>query len=210
MKIFLTLFTMVFANVIFAQTIQPDISEQSEWISYNREVTTTQQSTSKVAHFDAKKFDGLYYNKNIVFENGIIELDIKGKNVLQRSFVGVAFHIQNDSTYNAVYFRPFNFTKPERSAHSVQYISHPEFTWRKLRTDFPEQFENPVLPVPNPDDWFHAKIVVQWPEVTVFVNNSSEPSLQVKMKSNFKKGKIGFWAGFGSDGSYKNLTIIPQ
>jgi hypothetical protein len=141
------------------------------------------------------------------FENGIIELDIKGKDVLQRSFVGVAFHVQDIKTFNAIYFRPFNFRKPERSGHSVQYICHPKYTWQKLRTDYPEQYENKLKPVPDPEDFFHVKIIVEWPTVKVFVENSKEPSLELKMKSDFKKGKIGLWAGNGSDASFKNLVI---
>lgn len=188
------------------------IETNTNWSVHNRQVNiqSAEQGKTDAVSFDARKYDGLATYQNMEFENGIIEVDIKGKNVLQKSFVGIAFHIQNDSTYNAIYFRPFNFTKPERSGHSVQYISHPEFTWRKLRSQFPEQFENPVKPVPDPDDWFHTKIVVKWPQVKVFVENNDEPSLDVKMKSTFKKGKIGLWAGFGSDGWYKNLTVTPE
>ena len=49
--------------------------------------------------------------------------------------------------------------------------------------------------------------MVEWPNVKVFVENSKEPSLDVKMKSDFKKGKVGLWAGNGSDGAYKNLVV---
>ena len=156
--------------------------------------------------------DGLAIYQDLEFENGTIELDLKGKDVAGRSFVGVAFHVQNNETFNAIYFRPFNFksTDKVRSGHSVQYISHPEFTWRKLRTEFPEKYENPVKPVPNPEDFFHAKVVVNWPSVKVYLENSKEPSLDVKMKSEFTKGKIGLWAGNGSDGSFKNLVIKKQ
>ncbi len=52
---------------------------------------------------------GIAWINDIRFSDGIIEFDVKGKNVLQQSFVGFAFHGSNDSTYDAVYFRPFNF-----------------------------------------------------------------------------------------------------
>ena len=207
--------SLLFSVALFAQNSTPDlskISDESTWEIHNRSAKIIVEDGDTFVSFDAQQGDGLATFQNLEFENGIIELDIKGKNVPGRSFVGMAFHIQDDETFNAIYFRPFNFKSPDkvRSGHSVQYISHPEFTWQKLRTDFPEQFENPVTPIPNPDEFFHAKIVVKWPMVIVFVENRNEPSLEVKMKSNFRKGKIGFWAGNGSDGSYKNLVVTKK
>jgi len=195
---------------LFAQTITPELSKINDgktWKIYNRSVATGAFNDQNTVHFDARQGDGIAIFQNLQFENGTIEFDVKGKDVLQQSFVGVAFHIQNDSTFNAVYFRPFNFEKPERTSHSVQYISHPKFTWQKLRSEFPEQFEKTVVPVPNPDEFFHARIEVEWPFVKVFVENSDIPSLEVKMLSTFKKGKVGLWVGNGSDGSFKNLIV---
>lgn len=205
MKSIFGLICIFFTIPLFAQTVVPDDSKIDV---YNRTAKINTDKT-KSLKLDAREGDGLAVFKNIEFENGVLELDIKGKNVPGKSFVGIAFHIQDEETFNAIYFRPFNFENPDktRSGHSVQYISHPEFTWHKLRGDFPEQFENPVNPVPNSDDFFHAKVVVEWPMVTVFVEDSKEPSLNVKMKSKFKKGKLGFWVGNGSDGEFKNLEI---
>ena len=215
MKLFLTSFFLIVSTILTAQTIHLDfskINDETVWKIHNREVASIMTEPGKIdaIGFNAKNGDGLAVFQKLEFENGTIEFDVKGKDVLQRSFVGVVFHVLNEETFNAIYFRPFNFKKPERASHSVQYISHPEFTWQKLRTEFPEQFENPVNPVPNPDDWFHAKVVVDWPNVKVYVENNIEPSLDVKMKSTFKKGKVGFWAGNGSDGWYKNLVVTKK
>ena len=212
MKTLLFAFLSIFLITgIYAQTVRPDITkidDKQSWQVYNRNAfAVTEENNKTYLTMDASQGDGLAVFQQLEFENGTIEFDVKGKDVMQRSFVGIAFHIQDENTFNAIYFRPFNFKKPERKGHSVQYISHPEFTWQKLRTEFPEQFENPVNPVPNPEDYFHAKVVVHWPEVKVFVENAATPSLDVKMKSEFKKGKIGFWVGNGSDGSFKNLVI---
>ena len=201
-----------FTVQIFAQTIAPDLSKINDdktWKIHNRIVEIRSEANQKTVVFDAREGEGLAIYQDLAFENGTIEFDVKGKDVLQQSFVGVAFHIQNDSTYNAVYFRPFNFKKPERSSHSVQYINHPKFTWQKLRSEFPEQYEKVVNPVPNPDEFFHARVEVQWPVVKVFVENADIPSLEVKMLSAFKKGKIGLWVGNGSDGTFKNLVVKP-
>jgi hypothetical protein len=200
--------------VLFAQKTIPklsNITDKKVWVVHNRAAVSEQKNNETVLYFNAQKGDGLAVFQDLEFENGVIEFDVKGKNVPGKSFVGIAFHIQDEETFNAVYFRPFNFKNPDkaRSGHSVQYICHPDFPWHALRKDFPEQFENPVNPIPNPEDWFHAKVVVQWPTVKVFVEKSKESCLEVQMKSAFKKGKVGFWAGNGSDGAYKNLIIKP-
>ena len=214
MKFFILLIAQIcFSITLFAQANTPDLSKINDnktWKIFNRVLEIKEDGNQTIVSFDARQGDGLAIFQDLNFENGTIEFDVKGKDVLQQSFVGIAFHIQNDSTFNAVYFRPFNFKKPERTSHSVQYISHPKFTWQKLRTGFPEQFEKTVAPVPNPDDFFHAKVEVKWPFVKVFVENSDNPSLEVKMLSTFKKGKVGFWVGNGSDGSFKNLVVKKQ
>ncbi len=188
--------------------IVPDLSKIKDsdlWTLYNRELVS-----DDVVHLDSKPGDGLLWLKEPVFTNGKIELDIKGKDERGRSFVGLAFHGLNDSTYDAVYFRPFNFKNPERKGHSVQYISHPEYPWYRLREEHPEKYENPVTPVPDPTGWFHATIVVEYPDVKVFVDNSDEPSLTVQQLSSRKEGWIGFLVGNGSEGWFRNLKITLE
>jgi hypothetical protein len=180
-------------------------NDSTMWSVYNRKVIY-----DGAVYLDGKAGDGMLWLRNFVFANGRIELDIKGKDEAGKSFVGFAFHGLNDSTYDAVYFRPFNFINPERSNHSVQYISHPVFTWYKLREENPGKYENTIKPVPNPEEWFHATIVVEYPIVKVFVNNAEEPSLTVNQLSSRKAGKVGFWVGNISEGYFKNLKIISN
>ena len=71
-------------------------------------------------------------------------------------------------------------------------------------------WENKVSPVPNPDGWFHATIVINYPEVKVYVNNSQSPSLLVSQISTSKKGWLGFWVGNNSEGRFKNLKITTD
>ena len=181
------------------------ISNSEKWTVYNREANFDGH-----VYLNAKAGDGLLYLKDVEFKNGKIELDIKGKNNPGRSFVGVAFHGLNHDTFDAIYFRPFNFENPQRNTHSVQYISMPEYDWSKLRKEHPGKYENTVSPVPDPNDWFHATIVVHYPEVKVFVNDSKEPSLVVDQISTRKSGWLGFWVGNGADGNFKNLKIITE
>ncbi|HEY9260083.1 family 16 glycoside hydrolase [Chitinophaga sp.] len=150
---------------------------------------------------------GIAWMTNKEFADGTIEFDVKGKNKLQQSFVGIAFHGLNDSTYDAVYFRPFNFQVPEagRRGHSVQYISLPAYDWSLLRQEHPGKYENEIDPATDPNKWFHVKIIVSSPEVSVYVNG--QRCLIVSQLSTQKKGMIGYWVGNGSSGDWKNLEI---
>src|SRR5436190_10812496 len=73
------------------------------------------RNASKVAdrpdavHLSAKADVGLAWIAGTDFGEGTIELDVRGKDVFQQSFVGIAFHGKNDTTYESVYVRPFNF-----------------------------------------------------------------------------------------------------
>ncbi|WP_423147760.1 family 16 glycoside hydrolase [Rubrolithibacter danxiaensis] len=195
-----------------AQTLNPDLKDLSKWTLVNRSVEAVNEDGKKAVRFNEVPDAGLMILKDVLFSNGTIEFDVKGKNAMQQSFVGVAFHVMDENQYDAVYFRPFNFSSPDssRASHSVQYISMPENDWEKLRTEFPGKYENKVHPVPDPDGWFHVKIIVDGRKISAFVNNSQTPSLQVEKISNTEKGQIAFWAGNNSGGSFANLTITPH
>jgi hypothetical protein len=155
--------------------------------------------------------EGPAYLPDTEFANGTIELDIRGKDVQGSSFVGVAFHGVDGTTYDAIYFRPFNFKTEDqaRVLRAVQYVSHPAHPWQKLRADTPGQYEKPVKPVPDPNAWFHARVVVASPQVSVFVADAKEPCLTVKQLSDRKKGMVGIWVGNTSGGDFANLRITP-
>jgi len=177
----------------------------------NRQMTPLDEGARHGLRLDAHEGDGVAWWPDVQFSNGTIELDIHGKEVLQQSFVGLAFHGLDEATFDAVYFRPFNFRSDDavRRSHAVQYISHPTYTWNKLRTERPNQFEQPVAPPPDPNQWFHARVVIAFPSVRVFVNDAATPALDVKQLSDRKTGWVGVWVGNGSDGAFANLTITP-
>lgn len=210
MKILIIVFLLSVSLFSVAQNneIKPDLSSidtLDDWTLHNRQL-----KVDNGVHLNAQPDDGLLWLKDLRFVNGIVELDIKGKDERGRSFVGIAFHGVNDSTYDAVYFRAFNFMNPDRTSHSVQYVSLPCNTWYNLREQHPGKFENEVLPIPEPNDWFHVTIEVNYPEVKVFVNESKKPSLIIEQISNQKEGWIGFWVGNNSEGSFRNLKIYSM
>jgi hypothetical protein len=151
----------------------------------------------------------LLWLNNMTMKNGVVELDIKGKDVAGQSFVGVAFHGTGDDDYEAVYFRPFNFRNPEKKNHAVQYISKPEYDWSVLRQRFPGKYENSLEPAPDPNDWFHVRLVIEFPMVRAYVNNSTTPVLEVEQISERKDGKLGLWVD-SEDGWFRNVTISKK
>jgi len=208
----LALIVMICVSLsLCSQTIQPDLQDTSKWKIVNRAAALFTENGKKAIRFNEVRDNGLMMLTGVEFSNGTIELDVKGSNKPQQSFVGVAFHGQDAKTYDAIYFRPFNFKSDDaiRRSHAVQYISMPLHDWEKLRTDFPGKYENSIKQPPGPDDWFHVKIVVNGKKVTVFVNNESQASLEVEKLSNNNNGVVGLWMGNNSAGTFANLRISP-
>lgn len=147
------------------------------------------------------------YLEDVIFSEGTIEVELRGAGQPQSSFIGIVIHGEDGETYDSVYFRPFNFGNPDpvRRGHAVQYMSHPDFPWRQLRTDRPEEFENPASPEPQPDEWFTATIEVKGGRIRTFVNGAAEPCLDVEKLSETSSGKVGLW--FNGIASFRNLTI---
>ncbi len=151
---------------------------------------------------------GIVWLKGVNFSTGSIDLDIRGKDIFQQSFVGIAFHGVDTITYESIYFRPFNFQSPDslRRKHTVQYICQPDYPWDRLRKEHPLVYESMVTPMPTPTSWFHAHIVVTSNEVTVYVNHSPTPSLKIKRLTNRGNGLMGLWSSALS-GDFADLVI---
>ena len=186
-------------------TYVPDLSlinDSTKWGTLDRDV-----KFDSVVIFKAKASEGAVWLKNYSFSNGKIDVDLKGKNLQGQSFVGVAFHLIDGNTFDAIYFRPFNFFNAERNTHSIQYISMPGHPWKQLREDFPGKYESKVSNPPNPDDWFHITVEIDFPKISVFVNYEKTASLVVEQLSGVKTGSVGLWVGYMSEGFFKNLKI---
>lgn len=174
----------------------------------NRAVTASEKGGKPALRFDERAGDGLALWPDVEFSDGTIEFDVRGKDVFQQSFVGVAFHGAGEA-YEAVYFRPFNFraADPSRRNHAVQYVSNPAYTWQRLRNEHPGKYESAIASAPDAGNWVHARIVVVYPKISVFVDNAVEPCLVVDQLSDRKSGWVGLWVGNGSGGEFANLRI---
>jgi hypothetical protein len=186
-------------------------SDAENYEVVNRTLETIQEGGKNIIRLSENQGSGIAWLKDTYFSEGTIEFDARGRDILQKSFIGIAFHGINDTTYESVYFRPFNFqaTDPVRKSHAIQYMFEPTFDFQTLRNTQKDVFEAAILP-PNirADEWFHAKIVVNNGRIKVFVNSSLTPCLDVStLNSNGVGRKIGFWVGNNSNGDFSNLKI---
>ncbi|MCA9054934.1 MAG: hypothetical protein KDA75_13930 [Planctomycetaceae bacterium] len=147
---------------------------------------------------------------NMPFKTGTIEIDLQGSAQPQGSFLGVAFNGVDGETYEAVYFRPFNFgvTDVTRRSHAIQYISHPEWPWDRLRSENNGQYEQRVQPEPQPGQWFHVRIEVTETRVRAFVEDAQRPSLDVARLTGPRGTNVGVW--FNGVASFSGLKISPE
>jgi hypothetical protein len=206
----LLFFTLLFTTWATAQQseIVPDLSKVKDTTLWN--LDDRELLNDDPVHLSRGEGDGILWLKDLNFENGRIEFDVKGKDKRGESFVGLAFHGFDKNNFELIYFRPFNFKSEEKKNNALQYVSLPDFTWQKLRKEHPGVYENAVSPVPDPNAWVHAKIVIDYPTVSFFVENSDVPSLTIEQLSDRKKGWIGFWVGSNSEGEFKNLRITKN
>lgn len=176
---------------------------------FNRTLDQTKAGVPEAVFLNSANDYGLAWITGVDFSNGTIELEMKGENNAGRSFVGVAFHGQNNKTFDAVYLRPFNFQAPaaEHRSHAIQYISVPEHDWSELRQKYPGKYEAALVPAPAPNSWVKLKLVVEGKNVSAFVNGADKPALSIELLDDRAKGKLGLWVGNGSDGWFRNLRI---
>jgi hypothetical protein len=217
LKPFLPLIALIISTTVSAQGNSKkydlfNLNKNGKLQVVNRTLSSFTDEKGNAVRFSEANGDGVAWLDGVTFANGSIELDIKGKDVLQQSFVGVAFHGVDEKTLDAIYFRPFNFHAVDsvRRIHAVQYVSHPDFPWNVLRETQNAKYEKAIPSAPDPNEWFHVKIIVDYPHITVYINNSSSPCLSVDKLNDRQTGKIGVWVGNTSGGEFANLVIANK
>jgi hypothetical protein len=196
MKNLLTLIILICCHLIYGQkTVHYNLADLLDNDQFVKDTSNHALILNDNSHPGAISTQRILWLKKISFSEGNIDVELRGKDVFLKSFLGVAFHGKDNNHYELVYFRPFNFKHADtlRRKWSVQYMVVPEFMYDKLRKDHPLVYENAVNPVPDPGDWFHASIVVGKDSIWVYVNHSNIPSLQVKRLSDATEGMIGLW-----------------
>lgn len=176
---------------------------------YNRELTLINENNIRGIRLSKAYGEGIAWVNNLKFSEGTIEFDVRGEDTKQHSFVGIAFHAVNDSTFDAVYLRPFQFRETNETlrSHGIQYISLPEFTWRVLRAKFPDRYEHAVDPAPDPNGWVHVRLEIKGNTIRTFINGNSQPALVVEKLTAVTSGRLGFYVADTSGGDFANLVV---
>ncbi len=154
----------------------------------------------------------------INFKDGIIELELSGEPAADaspnaRGFVGVAFRVNSSdySSYECFYLRPTNGRSENQLQrnHSIQYVSHPEFPWYKLRKESPGVYESYADLVPG--QWIKVKIEVTGEKAKLYLRDADQPSLIVNdLKNKISEGKVALWLHSSTLARYRNLVITPD
>ncbi|MGH9200005.1 MAG: hypothetical protein ACRD2A_02070 [Vicinamibacterales bacterium] len=156
--------------------------------------------------------------EGLVFSSGVIEAEVAGAPAPgafegARGFVGIAFRLRDDAkTYDAFYLRPTNgrADDQERRNHAVQYISHPEWPWARLRKETPSRYEAYVDLVPGV--WTKVKIEVRGDRARLYVHDNEQPTLIVNdVKSGATaNGAVALWVGPGTVAHFRNVSVTSE
>ena len=148
------------------------------------------------------------------FKDGTIEAEVagvprQGAPPGTRGFVGIAFHVQDHgSRYEAFYLRMTNGRADDQLQrnHSAQYVSHPDFPWRRLRDENPGKYESYVDLVAGA--WTRIRIVVSGNKAQLYVNGADQPCLIVNdLKLGNVHGQVALWTGSDTEAYFSDLTI---
>jgi hypothetical protein len=154
--------------------------------------------------------------KDTLFRDGTIEVDLAGQPAPgagsgARGFIGIAFRLQGDGSYEYIYLRPTNGRADDqvRRNHSTQYSSHPNFEFARSRQEAPEKYESYVDL--QPGVWTKYRIEVEGPRARLYVHGAEQPCLIVNdMKLAPQEGGVALWVGPGTDGYFANLKITAR
>lgn len=152
------------------------------------------------------------------FTNGVIEAEIAGAPAPDaaagaRGFVGIAFRLQPDlKTYDAFYLRPTNgrADDQERRNHSTQYISHPDWTWDRMRRETPSRYESYVDL--EPGVWTKIRIEVRGDTARLFVHGQLQPALIVNDVKTGKaaRGAVALWINPGTVAHFRAVRVVSE
>ena len=154
--------------------------------------------------------------KGTSFRDGTIEVDLAGQPAAgasegARGFIGIAFRIQGDGSYEYIYLRPTNGRAEDqvRRNHSTQYSSYPDFDFARSRREAPEKYESYVDL--QPGVWTKYKIDVEGRKARLYVNGAEQPCLIVNdMKLEPREGGVALWVGPGTEGYFSNLKVTAK
>ena len=106
---------LLIISSLFSQT-EPDttfdislLATGEMWAIFNRTVAIVEDGGKRGVYLDEKPGQGVAWLPSFEIGDGVIEVDLKGRNEPGKSFVGIAFHGVNVENYEL---------KPKRADHT--------------------------------------------------------------------------------------------
>jgi hypothetical protein len=207
--------SLLCSSSAFAEQIPLSSTSRLELKNAQAEITTHRGLQAlKLTEKDPGPGEAFAIVKNLVFRNGTIDVEVsgapaKGAPEFARGFIGVVFHMQADGThFEDIYVRPSNARADNQLQrnHTTQYMSSPDWSWRRLRQETPGAYESYVDMAPG--EWTRLRIVVKGTNASLYVGDSVQPCLVVHdLKLGEKEGSVALWIGPGTEGYFRNLKI---
>jgi hypothetical protein len=160
---------------------------------------------------------GIAIINGITFKDGAIDVNVAGRRGPtaapdDRGFIGLAFRVSpNAERFEYIYLRPDNGRVDDqiRRNHATQYGSHPDFTFQRMRKEFPEKYESYVDL--EYGAWTHMRIEVAGTTAKLFVHGAAQPALVVTdLKLGLAQGGIALWIGPGTEGFFSHLRVSAR
>ena len=151
------------------------------------------------------------------FKDGTIELRLSGAPrdgmpADARGFIGLAMRTGEHGEWSEVmYLRPTNGRANDqlRRNHAVQYVSHPDHPWYRLRQETPGTYESYADLVAG--EWTTMKIVVAGTTARLYVNGAAQPCLVVTdLKHGDAPGRIALWANVQTDAYFGAISVVRR
>jgi hypothetical protein len=204
----------LFAGSVAGQQIDQLIAKNASMAST---VYKGRTAIQVIANPDAANASSYAVIKNAVFRDGTIEVDLAGQPAAYaagsaaRGFIGIAFRLQGDGSYEYIYLRPTNGRADDqvRRNHSTQYSSYPNFDFARSRQEAPERYESYVDL--EPGVWTKYKIDVEGRKARLYVHGVEQPCLIVNdLKLEPHEGGVALWVGPGTEGYFSSLKITAK
>jgi hypothetical protein len=126
-----------------------------------------------------------------------------------RAFAGVAYRIDGEGEFEAIYVRALNGAKADppaaRIGRAVQYFAFPDWTYDRLREEHPAEYEAGADI--GPDEWIALMIDVDEDAVRVRINGID--ALRVKHPLGAgNNGRVGLFVDIGTVAHFSNLIVM--
>lgn len=208
-------FTLIAATGLHSAEIRIDDMSLLSLDNVRAETTTYHGKVGlKMIEKESGPGGGMVLLKGLEFRDGEIDLEVSGApsktaDPTARGFIGVMFRIQADGSHaESFYLRPTNGRADNQlnRNHSVQYVSPPEWTWQRLRTETPGQYES--YADMQAGEWTQMRVVVHGKEAELYVGGAAQPCLVVKdLKLGESQGGVALWIGPGTEGYFRNVRV---